>query len=73
MKTDDEIIETIIDEQDSHIAQIIYENVFARDARYCDWKSVAYKAPEQPDGFAMEVCYMVAKEIREASPQTSNG
>lgn len=52
------------------IAQLIYENIFQRDPRYCDWQSAKYKAPEQPEGFAQSVCWVVANDIRELKNET---
>ena len=46
------------------IARIIYEQIFARDGRYCGWNSAVYKAPEQPEGFAFYLSFAVANEIQ---------
>lgn len=45
------------------VARIIYEQIFQRDDRYCDWESATYKAPEQPEGFALFLSFAVANEI----------
>lgn len=47
------------------VARVIYENIFQRDERYCDWASAKYKAPETHEGFAQSICWVVANDIEE--------
>lgn len=65
MKSQDEIIHIKLDTEDE-IAEIIYNNLFARstDGRFPKWKDTAYSAPETETGFIARLCNDTADLIR---------
>jgi hypothetical protein len=67
MKTEDEILHVKF-ETDDEIAELIYNNIFARsrDGRFCAWKDTPYKAPETENGFVARLCVDTANEIRQS-------
>lgn len=64
MKSTDEILRVIPDEHDG-VTQIIYQNVFMRDASYLSFESAFYQAPETKEYFALRVCQDVSNRITE--------
>ena len=52
---------------DHKAAEIIYNNIFARDeTNYRNWETASYQAPETHEGFALHICIYTAIQIREA-------
>jgi hypothetical protein len=66
-----EIVRAKSTNADVVIGEIIYNQIFARDkARYRNWKTATYQAPETHEGFAFHLCIYTAIKIREQAAES---